>query len=106
MGISIPEQACVDCCVKHERRTKTAFDVKIGRQTTRTRHATENLNKQFTTLVVTRAIEGGEDSMGRRYVVYGLFAVVVRGVGVCNEVFQEENSREIQIREVRFGIEE
>ena len=80
--------------------------MKIWRKTTGASHAAENFNEKSATFVVAGAAKGGEDPMGRRYMVYGLFTVVLRGVRLCDKVSEEENGGEVKIGEVRLGVEE
>jgi hypothetical protein len=80
--------------------------VEIWGKTTGASHAAENLNEESTTFVVARAAKGGEDPMGSRYLIYSLFAVLLRGVRLCDKVSEEEDSGEVKIGEVGLRIEE
>lgn len=92
--------------VINERRTEAAFDVEVWRKTTGTSHTTENLDEKCAAFVITRATKSGKDLMGHRYVIYGLFAVVLRGLRLCDNVSEEKDSCKVEISEVRLGIEE
>lgn len=106
MWIPISEQPCIDGRVINERRTETAFDVEVWRKTTGTSHTTENLDEKCASFVITRAAKSRKDPMGRRYLIYGLFAVVLRGLRLCDKVSEQKHSCEEKIGEVRLGIEE
>lgn len=80
--------------------------MEIWRKTTRAGHAAEDLDKKSTTFVVARAAETGEDPMRCGYLIDGLFAVVLRGVRLCDKVSEEEDSGKIKVGEVGFRIKE
>jgi hypothetical protein len=80
--------------------------VEVWRKTTGTSHATEYLNEKCAAFVIARAAKSRKDPMGCRYVIYRSFAVVLRGLRLCDKVSEEKDSCKVKISEVRLRIEE